>query len=142
MKLHVIFFIGFFPEPYLLSYINDGTIIATDLTTLHTKLAFSGLESAGDRTNLRVDYVGMKIYFSHGSKIWRGNFDVFNIEVIPSQDDILTFALDWIGRRLLWVCNDGRAREIYAGSLDLKFKRRLLTNVAIICALEVDANEG
>ena len=151
MKFHVIFFIGFFPEPYLLSYIDDDTIIAIDLRTLHTTVAFSGLKNNG-WTNLFVDYVGMKIYFNHGLKICRGNFDASNKEVLPSQDDISTFALDWIGRRLFWVHGrsrpllfwypDGRSREIYTGSLDLKFKRSLLTHVRGIDSLAVDSKEG
>ena len=140
MKLHVIFSTGPFPEPYLVALINDGTIKAIDLTTLHATVVLSGLE---DGYSLAVDYVDMKLYFSHRWRITRANVDGTHMEIIPSQDRIGTFTLDWIGRRFFWVYSDyPRDLEIYVGSLDLKFKRRLLTHVSRIHTLAVDPNEG
>ena len=121
--------------------IDDGTIQAIDLATLHTKVVLSGLENVTLWRDLAVDYVDKKFYFNHRMRIALANFDGTNMEVIPSQDDIDIFALDWIGRRLFLVYDDNY-REIYVGSLDLKFKRILLTHNAPIYTLAVIPNEG
>ena len=143
LKLHVIFFTGSFPEPYLVALINDGTIQAIDLATLHATVVLSDLEDVHWWSNLAVDYVDKKLYFNHGWRIARANFDGTNMEIIPSKDGIRTFALDGIGRRLFWLYYYApRNREIYVGSLDLKFKRRLLTHDSTIATLAVVPNEG
>ena len=156
-KLHVIFFIGPYPEPYLVGYTDDLTIIAVDLTTLHTKVLLSGLRHLFYKARLVqmvVDYIGMKLYFTHRSRICRAYIDGSAVEIIPSQRDISTFALDWIGRRLFWVQSRSKRIyvasgvylvrgycEIYAGSLDLKSRRRLLTHDRTIYSLELDPNK-
>ena len=143
LKLHVIFFTGPFPEPYLVALINDGTIKAIDLATLHATVVLSGLEDVEWYNNLAVDYVDMKLYFNRRWRIARANFDGTNMEIITSQDNINTFALDGIGRRLFWVYfGNHRNRNIYVGSLDLKFKRRLLSHDTWITTLAVVPNEG
>ena len=142
LKLHVIFFTGPFPEPYLVALINDGTIQAIDLATLHATVVLSGLEDVRSWSNLAVDYVDMKLYFNNRLRIARANFDGTNMEIIPSQDKFDTFALDWIRRRLFWVYASPGDREIYVGSLDLKFKRRLLTHDTSIYTLVGVPNEG
>ena len=142
LKLHVIFLTGSFPEPYLVALINDGTVKAIDLATLHATVVLSGLEDVEWYNNLAVDYVDMKLYFNHRQRIARANFDGTNMEIIPSQDKFDTFALDGIGRRLFWVYALSRDREIYVGSLDLQFKRRLLTHEFSIYTFAVVPNEG
>ena len=141
LKLHVIFFTGSFPEPYLVALIRDGTIQAIDLATLHTTVVLSDLKDVYWYSNLAVDYVEKKLYFNHRRRIARANFDGTNMEIIPSQERIRTFALDGIGRRLFWVYYDS-PRGVYVGSLDLKFKRRLLTHGPFILTLAVIPNEG
>ena len=143
LKLHVIFLTGSFPEPYLVALlISDGTIQAIDLATLHTTVVLSELKYVRWWSNLAVDNVDKKLYFNHGRRIARANFDGTNMEIIPSQDKFDTFALDGIGRRLFWVYASPRDREIYVGSLDLQFKRRLLTHEFLIYTLAVVPNEG
>ena len=88
LKLHVIFFTGSFPEPYLVALIRDGTIQAIDLATLHTTVVLSDLKDVYWYSNLAVDYVDKKLYFNHRWRIARANFDGTNMEIIPSQDRI------------------------------------------------------
>ena len=125
----------------MVALINDGRIHAIDLTTLHVTVVLV-VQDIRWYSNLAVDYVDTKFYFNHLWTIARANFDGTKMEIIPSKDRIQTFALDGIGRRLFWVYGYPRDREIYVGSLDLNFKRRLLTHDGWIYTLAVIPNEG
>jgi hypothetical protein len=132
-----IFFIGSYPEPYLL--IRTKTeILATDLATLDTTVIMRGLRY-NEYESLDADMQGKKIYFTDVSHIYRANFDGTGKERIVENADPYDITIDWIGRRVFWSVLD--KGKINVASIDGK-ARRMLLDASRPKFVKVDPNVG
>jgi hypothetical protein len=131
------FFSGPYPEPFL--FINEGNsgIHAIDLLTEDKTVVIRGLR---DNYGMAIDTVEMKIYFRNGTSILRTNLDGTSVEVFVPNVDVSKMAIDWIGRRLIWVRRgDGRIFVIY---LHDKQRRALTEEITVFKDIAVDATVG
>ena len=114
------------------------------LTSAYSVSIVEGRDDS-DFKNLEIDPFEEKIYFQDNKSIYQSNYDGTNYKLIQSKDfknlNIWAFALDWLGKRLLWVKSSNKS-VIKIGTMDFKYSIDMVTNNETISSLAVDPDAG
>ena len=80
------------------------------------------------------------MYFKSGREVYRANFDGSDKQLIyeDENDTVQVFALDWIGRHMVWV----DSKSIIVGSLNFSNGTPIKYSENKNASLAIDPNTG